>query len=205
MSLTLIIIFTLLLMFVIMSGMTNKHILKWALILGIVIVLNLFFHFATKLVYDEPKFEDFCPTKQVNVQPEGEKACLEVGGAWNSNPNEKFAPSPIAPANVGQTKPVASGYCDVFFTCQKGFQSARDLYNRNVFLVLIALGVLSLLVGLLLSANVVISTGLSYGGLISFIVGTIRYWSAMDDYLRVIVLGLVLIILIWLGLKKFRD
>lgn len=174
--------------------MNNKNILKWALILGIIIVLNLFFHFATKLVYDEPKFEDFCQTKQVNVQPEGEKACLEVGGAWNSNPNEKFAPAPI----VG-------GYCDVFFTCQKEFQSARDLYNRNVFLVLITLGLVSLLIGLLLAANIVISTGLSYGGLLSFVVGTIRYWSAMDDYLRVIVLGLVLIILIWLGLKKFRD
>ncbi len=185
--------------------MNNKNLLKWALIIGIVIVLNLFFHFALRLVYNEPNFEDFCPTKQVNIQPEGEKACLEVGGAWNSNPNEKFIPSPASPVNFDQTRPVTSGYCDTFFTCQKNFGTARDLYNRNIFLVLIILGILSLLVGLLLSANIVISTGLSYGGLISFVVGTIRYWSAMDDYLRVIVLGLALATLIWLGLKKFKG
>lgn len=183
--------------------MNNKNILKWALIIGIIIVLNLFFHFATKLVYSEPKFEDFCQTKQVNIQPEGEKACIAAGGAWNGNPNEKV-PTPV---NLnGEIKPVvASGYCDTYFTCQKNFNTARDLYNRNIFLVLVGLGVTSIIIGLALATNPVISVGLSYGGILSFIVGTIRYWSAMDDYLRVIVLGLALAVLVWLGLKKFKD
>lgn len=185
--------------------MANKNLLKWALIIGIVIVLNLFFYFATKLVYLEPKFENFCKTSQINIQPEGQQACVTAGGAWNSNPNEKI-PAPVPVAVSGETKPViASGYCDMYFTCQKEFNAARDLYNRNVFLVLVGLGIISIVVGLLLAANVVISTGLSYGGILSFIIGTIRYWSAMDDYLRVIVLGLVLAILIWLGFKKFKD
>ncbi len=189
--------------------MANKNLLKWALIIGIVIVLNLFFYFATKLVYDEPKYENFCQTSQVNIQPEGQVACVKAGGAWNANPNEKVpVPAPVSPSVDinGQAKPViASGYCDVYFTCQKNFNTARDLYNRNVFLVLVGLGIISIVIGLLLAANVVISTGLSYGGILSFIIGTIRYWSAMDDYLRVIVLGLVLAILIWLGWKKFKD
>jgi hypothetical protein len=186
--------------------MKNNLLLKWALIIGIVIVLNLFFYFAIKLVYDEPKFEDFCQTKQVNIQPEGEKACVEAGGAWNANPNEKFAPVAV-PANIeGQTKPVMiNGYCDTNYTCQKEFETARDLYNRNVFLVLVTLGIISLVAGLLLAFNAVISIGLSYGGILSFIIGTIRYWSAMDDYLRVIILGLTLVVLIWLGVKKFKD
>ncbi len=186
--------------------MKNNILLKWALIIGIVIVLNLFFHFATKLVYAEPKFEDFCQTNQVNIQPEGQKACVEAGGSWNTNPNEKFA-SVAVPVNIdGQIRPVmANGYCDVYFTCQKTFESDINFYNRNIFLVLIVLGLLSLIVGFVLASNAVISTGLSYGGIVSFIVGTIRYWSAMDDYLRVIILGLALVTLIWLGFKKFKD
>jgi hypothetical protein len=185
--------------------MKNNLLLKWALIIGIVIVLNLFFYFAIKLVYDEPNFDDFCQTKQVNIQPEGEEACVEAGGSWNANPNEKFAPVPV---NAGvESRPVVApqGYCDVNYTCQKEFSTARDLYNRNVFLVLIGLGIISLVAGLLLAFNAVISIGLSYGGILSFIIGTIRYWSAMDDYLRVIILGLTLVVLIGLGVKKFKD
>ncbi|HRZ30292.1 MAG TPA: hypothetical protein P5274_01325 [Candidatus Paceibacterota bacterium] len=185
--------------------MKNNLLLKWALIIGIVIVLNLFFHFATKLVYDEPKFEDFCQTKQVNIQPEGEKACVEAGGAWNANPNEKFVPVPVN--ETGEARPVITGqgYCDTNYTCQKEFETAINLYNRNIFLVLLGLGLLSLIIGFALASNLVISTGLSYGGILSFIIGTVRYWSAMDDYLRVIILGLALVVLIWLGVKKFKD
>ncbi len=179
--------------------MANKHLLKWALVLGIVIVLNLFFHFSTKLVYDEPKYDDFCQSKQINIQPEGEDACVKAGGAWNANPNEK------AVLVKDMSRLLSSGYCDVNFTCQKKFEEARDLYNRNIFLVLIGLGLLSLVAGILLASNEAVSLGLSYGGIVSFVVGTIRYWSAMDDYLRVIILGITLLVLFVLSYKKFKN
>lgn len=178
--------------------MTNKHLLKWALIIGIVIVLNLFFHFSTKLVYDEPKYDDFCQAKQVNIQPENEESCVKAGGAWSAIPNEKLA------VIDNTSKPVVSGYCDTNFTCQKEFATARDLYNRNIFLVLIGFGLLVLVGGVLLASNEVVSLGLSYGGVLSFIIGTVRYWSAMDDYLRVLALGITLIVLIVMSYKKFK-
>ncbi len=183
--------------------MTNKHILKWALIIGIIIVLNLFFHFATRLIYKAPKFEDFCQTKQVNVEPATKDACLAVGGAWNEGPEGKPVPAVIN-AN-GQVSPsTGNNYCNTQFTCQKDFETANNLYRRNVFVVMVILGLLSLLLGFALVANEVISLGLSYGGILSFIIASIQYWSAMDDYLRVIILGLALAVLIYLGYKKFK-
>lgn len=185
--------------------MANKYLLKWALVLGIVIVLNLFFHFSSKLVYDEPKYDDFCQPKQVNIQPEGEEACLKVGGAWNANPNDKIAMT-VTPSQIRESKPVSlNGYCDIYFTCQKQFEEARNLYNRNIFLILIGLGLLSLIAGILLAANEAVSLGLSYGGVLSFVIGATRYWSAMDDYLRVIILGITLIVLFILSYKKFKN
>jgi len=176
--------------------MKNIPILRWALTIGIVIVLNLFFYYATSLVYIEPKYENFCQQKQVNIQPTNQKACLAVGGAWNEGPAEKIVP------NIdGQTK----GYCDQTFTCQKKYQEARDLYNRNVFLVLVVLGVLSLTAGFFLSFNMAVSLGLSFGGVLSFIIASIRYWSAMQEYLRVTILALALVALITLAIKKFQD
>lgn len=183
--------------------MTNQNILKWALIIGIIIVLNLFFHFSTQLVYKTPKYDDFCQTKQVNIQPGTKETCLAIGGSWNEGPAGK--PVPAAINERGEVTPAnINAFCDVYYTCQKDFELANNLYRRNVFIVLVTLGLLSLIIGFSFGGSEVISLGLSYGGVLSFIVASIQYWSAMDDYLRVIILGLVLVILIYLGYKKFK-
>jgi hypothetical protein len=183
--------------------MQNNPILKWSLIIGLVVVLNLFFYYATSLVYAEPKYETFCPQKQINIQPTNQKACTDIGGSWSENANGKVMPvaiesNPATPASV-------NAYCDVNFTCQKNYTNALDLYNRNIFIVLVALGVISLVAGFLISISSAVSLGLSFGGVLSFIIASIRYWSAMQEYLRVIILALALIALITLAIKKFQD
>jgi hypothetical protein len=39
----------------------QSKLLKWSLILGIVIVANLFINYSLSLVYSEPNYNDFCP------------------------------------------------------------------------------------------------------------------------------------------------
>lgn len=178
--------------------MKNVHILKWVLVVAIVVVLNLFFNFAIKLAYGAPEWEAFCPQKQVNIAPETQTKCVAAGGAWTEN-----NVVPAKPAIRGEIQP--RGWCDPNFTCQKNYNDALELYNRNVFIVLVIAGLLSLIIGFFLNTISSVSLGLSLGGVLSFIIGTIRYWSNMDDYLRVIILGLALAALIWLGVKKIRD
>ncbi|KKP98523.1 MAG: hypothetical protein US06_C0007G0001, partial [Parcubacteria group bacterium GW2011_GWC2_36_17] len=45
----------------------------------------------------------------------------------------------------------------------------------------------------------------TFAGLISFLVGTVGYWSAIQDYLRFVILGIVLAVLIYIGYKKLKD
>ncbi len=177
--------------------MKNVHILKWVLVVAIVVVLNLFFNFAIKLAYDAPDYNQFCPQQQVTITPDNQDKCVAVGGAWTENV------APMKPVAVGET--VARGWCDPNFTCQKKYQTALELYNRNVFIILVLAGLASLVIGFFISNISAVSLGLSLGGVLSFIIGTIRYWSNMDDYLRVIILGLALAALIWLGVKKITD
>ena len=179
--------------------MQNKNILKWALVIGIIIVLNLFFHFATRLVYKIPQYDDFCQSKQVEIRPDTEESCVAQGGAWNTPEAEYYREAPM-PVPIDANK----SYCDTTFTCREAFDDAHELYQRNVFIVMVVLGLLSLVLGFALAASEVISLGLSYGGILSFIIASIQYWSAMDDYLRVIVLGLALAVLIYLGYRKFK-
>ena len=180
----------------------NILILKWLLVIGITIVLNLFFNYAIKVAYNEPKYDSFCPQKQVTVEPQNQNACLAEGGAWT----EYNKPINV---NTSVTKPEIisqqTGYCDLTFTCRQGYENASSVYNRNVFIVLVILGVLSLVVAFFVSNISAVSLGLSFGGVLSLIIASMRYWSDMNDYLRLITLGLALVILVVLGIKKIRD
>jgi hypothetical protein len=174
----------------------QSGLLKWALIISIVIVLNLFFNFALSLVYKAPEYVNFCKQTQVTEQITTKEACVAIGGQWD--------------ANVPQVKPVSgettapTGYCNTQFTCSSDFESANKIYSRNVFIVLVVLGVISLGVGLLFSANAVVSAALSFGGALSFIIASMRYWMYAENYLQVIILGIALGALIYLAIKRFQ-
>ena len=179
----------------------NFSTLKWILIVGIVIVLNLFFNFTIKAIYPEPQFANYCKSEAVNIQPTTKNECVNVGGQWNENTSTVQSTSPVTAAQ----KVESTSSCDLQFTCRQNFTAATNLYQRNVFIVLIVLGILSIFLGLYFSSITVVSFGLSLGGVLSLIIGSMRYWSAMQDYLRVAVLGLALVMLVWLGVKKFKD
>src|SRR6185369_7009050 len=168
--------------------------IKWALILSIAIVINLFVTYVVQVLYPMPDFTKFCPEKQVNRVIDTEEQCVSVGGQWNEN-DMKGSP----------TAPQPDGFCDATFTCQKQFTESTSMYNRNVFVVFIVAGIALLLGSVFLSGAEAVSLGLSFGGVLALIVGSVRYWSDMNDFLRVILLGIALAGLIYVAWKKFHD
>lgn len=46
---------------------TQSKVLKWSLIIGIVIVVNLFFNYALSLAYKQPDYNTFCQSVPVQV------------------------------------------------------------------------------------------------------------------------------------------
>jgi hypothetical protein len=178
---------------------------KWILVAGITLVSNLFLNYALDAFYPSPKYEAFCPTKQVNEAILTKNACISVGGQWN----EQSYSSPYAPGNV-KIAPVppsekVQGYCNANYTCQNQLNDAQKIYDRNVFIVLIIAGTAFLIGSIFASAVEAVALGFSFAGVLSLIIGTMRYWSSMDERVRVIVLGLALAALIWVGIKKFKD
>ena len=179
---------------------TQSKVLKWSLIIGIVIVLNLFFNYALSLVYKNPKFEAFCPTQQVNPSVDTEQACVAQGGQWNAN-NQTVAPA--GPAGKGVMVP--AGYCNLQFTCQNNYNEAQKVYDRNVFITLVILGAICVAIGNFFAGNVLISIALSLAGVLSFIIASMRYWTSADDLIKVIILAIALAILIWVAMKRFKN
>ena len=176
--------------------MNESKILKWSVIIGIMIVLNLFFNYTLSLVYGAPEFENFCPQTQVVNVPDNQNECVAEGGQWTSDAFYK-------PRIAGEVVP--AGYCDLQYTCRQAYDDARDTHSRNIFVALVVLGALSVFIGNFFAGNMVISNGLALGGVLSFVIASMRYWGAANDLIRVIILAIALGILFYIAYKKFND
>jgi hypothetical protein len=173
-----------------------SSIIKWSLVIGIVIVINLFFNYTLSLIYKAPKYDKFCKAEQVVEAINTKDICLEKGGQWNENYYGK-------PSMVGETIP--AGYCDLQFTCNTKYQDAYEVYERNVFVTLVILGIILVAGSFALSFNWILSVASSMGGILSIVISSMRYWSVADNWLRVGILFLALIALIYFSVRKFKD
>jgi hypothetical protein len=164
-----------------------------SIIFAIVVVMNLFFNYAISLVYKEPVYENFVKPAQITGTIKTQEECVKVGGQWNEN-NYIDENSKIKTA----------GNCDENFTKQNEYNSAVKVYEKNVFITLVILGVLSLIASAFIHLSI-LALSFSWGGVLSIIIASMRYWSNADNLLKVIILGVALGTLIWLAVKKFSK
>lgn len=178
-------------------------VIKWSIIIGIVIVINLFFNYAISLVYSTPEYNNFCPERQVVNPNMTQQACVAEGGQWNGITSDEFdvAPSPDRPNVVSMPK----GYCDLDFTCRQDYDDAYKVHSRNVFVALVILGIALVAVSFVVAFNWTLSVALAMGGILSIIIASIRYWSDADNLVRVVILFLALAALIYFAVKKFKN
>lgn len=94
------------------------------------------------------------------------------------------------------------GYCDADYTCRKNYDTAREKHSRTASIIIIASGVMTLLIGLFLKVEGV-SFGVMASGVFLTFYGVVAHWNYLSKYVRLVLLGILLILLIWVGYKKF--
>lgn len=178
---------------------------KIGLGLGILIVLNLLFNYGITLLYPSPDFNTFC-SQETRRAYETQDSCEAVGGEWLSHQAYyRGEPTIVKPLPPEGSASQVEEYCNAQAACGGQYDDARSLYNRNVFIVLMVLGTIAVGLGFLLVEVSAISVGFLYGGLLSYFIATVRFWSDMNEYLRVIELVVVLGVLVAFGYKKLKD
>lgn len=176
---------------------TQSSFLKWALIAGIVIVLNMFFNYALSLIYTEPVFDTYMSRPQVVQTLYTKESCLSIGGQWSES---------VVTDEIKDPQGKLGGYCDPDYTKRMQYDADRKEYNRNIFLILTALGALSLGLGVALKQRFeVVAIAFSWGGVLSFLIASMRYWSDANNLFKVLILAVALGALITLGVKKFAK
>jgi hypothetical protein len=158
-------------------------------VLGIVILINLFAIYALQVAYPQPEYADFCKVEQVKKVLATEEECVGNGGQWNASMD-------------GQSQ---QSYCNADFTCSQEYEQKENLYSRNVFVAFVAFGLFLLVGSLFVSGSTLVASGLSFAGTLALIIGSLGYWSNMNDILRLAVIGVALVTVLYLAWKKFED
>ncbi len=170
---------------------------RWALLLGIVVILNIFFRVLTAIVFPEPAYETYCPTTQVVTSYDTQESCLAAGGQWTNAPEKQPYMAPGVPR--------ATGYCDAQYTCRSSYTAAEETHSRNVFIAFTVLGIVVLIAGVLPLGSSIVSSGLSYGGVVSLIIGSFEYWGTAGNWIRLAIAAIGLLALLYVGIRRFRD
>ncbi len=174
---------------------THPKFVRWAVMLGIIVVLNLFFVVARSLVLPEPMYDDYCPTY---VQPAATaETCVAQQGVWVETPTD--------PRVSAVTKPTMEGYCDLYQTCQPAYDEAHKQYAMYSFVLLVGLGILSIIAGVIPMGSSIVSSGLSYGGVLALVIASGGYWGEAGNLLKLGISFIALAALIYIGIRRFKD
>jgi hypothetical protein len=157
------------------------------LALAIAIVFTAFIFYGISTFYPNPQYQDFCTRLPSSEFINNSEECTEQGGAWS-------------PGFEGRVK---EGYCDLDFSCREEYDTARKNYKKLVFIVSLVFGLGTLIGGIFIVVPNV-SAGLMGGGIFTMFIGIMQYWDELGDYLRFILLGIALAILIYVGIKKLK-
>ena len=168
------------------------------IIFVIALLFTILFNVSIDAFYQPPAYEDFCRGRYPIAK-------LEIPQC------NEFIPSPeIMNTCKGTIEykyddagcPI-DAYCD---NCGNEFNQANEKYTFVVFVVSAILGLIALGIGLHLpqesDVNMWIGSGFLLGGLITILVGTVRHFGDMGRYMKPIVIGIELALVIFLTYKK---
>ncbi len=166
--------------------------MRWAVLVGIVIILNVFFQVLRGIIFPAPQYNDFCSNALAAVSP---AYPIPSGGT----PAQQEAYQNLAQDKYQAAQEAAQQKCSDAFT------AAQKSYQEKSFVLTVALGVLAFIVGVLPLGSSIVSTGLSYGGVLAFIIASLQYWNDAPQLIQLFISALALAILLYIGIKRFKD
>ena len=177
-----------------------------AMIVALALLSAFFIGLLVDALYVEPKYEDFCKLSE-RYYPKPYPPTQECPG-YNLTVQERTLIDQCFDAKGMPDYNLDEKGCQTSFKecnyCQRDFDQALQKYNRNVFYIVTPLGLIAIILGLFIGLEVV-GSGMMFGGILLMAYGTMRYFSNMSKLMRVVVIGIELVLLIIISIKKLRK
>lgn len=171
--------------------------------ISIAVIFAFFIGFGIAAFYDGPERQDFCegidPSIATDSCPAAQKTPAPV--------SDRYFESCWCEQDCSGDKCVDSDTCfktnPEYTQCQKDYDDAREAYSKNVFIIACLIGLITMIVGGFVLKHESVSPGLMGGGFLTILYGVVRYWEFAGDWLRFIILGFILAMLIYFAYRKF--
>lgn len=172
--------------------------------IGIVIVYALVLWQGIEAFYPSPQYDDFCTPGRfesfVPVKPDLRTApnCTfpkELQDKQNQCFGEGGQPILEYDEN-GCAIDVKT--CDF---CNKEFEEARDRYSRNVFIISIIIGIITLIIGYSILSIEPVGSALMGSGVWAIFFGAAINWRNFSNFWRFLLLFIALIVIIWIAYR----
>ena len=173
--------------------------------LGVGILAALFIGFLIEAIYPNPKYDEYCNMTYYNYpQPVAKQGGLVCDYKYNITMRENCS------ANRGMIQEkydtngcVIGEMCDF---CDRDYQAASEKYNRNLFYITAPIALVMIILGLYLPLSIdAIAGGMLFGGILTLLQVTMRVFGNLGKWTRVVLLGLELALVIWIGVKKVKE
>ncbi len=197
--------------------MASSRLKKAILGIAIAIVLVFFLGYAVNTMYEPPRYDDYCNNTFREVI-ENRAECDAAGGRWNAYDSPKLPVEGRFICNrvsedgdevtLSCTEEVPeqyNGYCEQDFYCREEFQQVQETHARISFIILVILGLGAIALGGFMLSVEAVGSGIMGGGVLTLIYAAIRFWGNIPDYGRLLVLGIALTVLIWIGYRKLKN
>ena len=143
--------------------------------------------------FPSPKYETYCPQKQLFKAIENEQECISNGGKW------QFYIDASRPSKPDGT--LVDGSCDLDYYCRQTYDKAFKDYERIVFYILTVVGFALLIVSIFNRTFMIQLISLFSGG-ISVVEAIIRNFN--DTKLAFFTLLLLIIVVGYFAYKKYK-
>ncbi|MFH2028047.1 MAG: hypothetical protein ABIJ08_02835 [Nanoarchaeota archaeon] len=176
---------------------------KTILGIAIALVLAFFLGYALNTIYPPLRYDNFCQNITARIDVE---SCADYKAPVKE---ENMISYPEQDCFCRQIDEKGTMKCDTmnpeYTECMKEYDAKRETHGRNSFVILVILGLAAILIGGLALKVESVSSGIMGGGVLTLLYSAIRFWGDIEDYARLIILGVTLFVLIWIGYKKFKE
>lgn len=204
------------------SKKKGSKIKKTLMAIAIALVLVFFVGYGLHTFYKEPERDDYCEERVGKGLYETKESCEAAGGKWSQvergptpvklSPNqylcskspsvkgEEFVFTCVTVEDVEREE----GWCNPNYECEEEYRAAREPHNRISFIILLIIGIIVIVIATMVLKENAVSYGVLGGGILTIIYGTMRFWGAISDIWRFIILGVALAVLITVAWKKLK-
>jgi len=161
------------------------------------------------LFYDSPEYSDFCSDARFPKIEGGAgegvvcpAVCVELYEIQDGVCILNECGSGCGPDGISTFREL--NQCEIALdgeNCWDVYDSEREVYSRNIFLIALPLGIAIIAVGALVFGLEAVGAGLMAGGLGVVLWGVGSFWGFADDWLKFLLSLVGLVILIWLAFK----